>query len=400
MNNKKKWGLIFAICFSGFGTYSDNIIIPLLTRIYEEFPDTSLFLQNYIISGSAAASLAAALLSGFLMKRFSKKTLLITGTILFIFGGTAGFFTKDILFLAVTRTIDAISDGLLLSVSNSLIIELFTDEAQRGRVFGWSNASSCIYGIFASFLSGVIALYSWKSAFLINLISVATLILILRFVPFRPPASDSGEKKSAPAVSGISRHYRLHAILNLLLMFLMGACGSQIYLMIDLYLSENKIGNSVLSGMLTAVSTLVSVLACVVFPRIYTLVSKYTLTFLLGVSGLSLTGFAVWRSVPLLIIAAAAAGFAIGASLVYYPLHIGSIVPAGTSEFYMSLVTADQYFYMIIGPYLPSFIGTFTGSTSITTSFFYSGVLLLLLGAISFLTISVLRVKKKINGPR
>lgn len=70
---------------------------------------------------------------------------------MFIFGGTAGFFTKDILFLAVTRTIDAISDGLLLSVSNSLIIELFTDEAQRGRVFGWSNASSCIYGIFASF---------------------------------------------------------------------------------------------------------------------------------------------------------------------------------------------------------------------------------------------------------
>lgn len=79
----------------------------------------------------------------------------------------------------------------------------------------------------------------------------------------------------------------------------------------------------------------------------------------------------------MLLFSSALCGFSIGGALVYYPLYIGNTVSAEKADFYISLLTAFQYIYMFIAPYLPYLVGSFTGTISYGKSFLYTGFFLI-----------------------
>lgn len=387
MKDKKFW-LKVALCTCGFGQYSDNVIIPLLNSIFSEYPSTGLFMQNFIITGCAAASVVSALISGFLMKYISKRKLLIAGTALFAIGGMGGAFSNSINMLAFTRVLDAASDGLLLAVATSFIAETFSDIKERGEVLGWSNASSSIFGIVVSFFSGIIAVHAWRSAFLLNGISLISMILVVLFVPDDSQTcnketnlNENHEKNNGNKQAQFGR-YKLKVFGSILLLLVLGSCGCQIYFLIDLFVAERGIGNSVLSGSITSISTAVTILTCIIFTKIYTRLKKYIIPLMSFVSALSLLFFALGSNWFVMLVASVFTGFAIGLSNVYFPLYISETVPVDKVEGYLSIQTAVMYIYMFIGPYVPTFVGLFTKNTSITGSYFYSGVALMILAVV------------------
>lgn len=370
-------GLILALCLCGFGAYSDNVIIPLLNHIFTEYPNTSLFMQNYIITGSAVASIVAALLASILMRYISKRTLLIWGTVMFIIGGVSGCFAHNMLFLALARTIDAASDGLLGAVAISLIVELFQEPLKRGKVIGWSNACSCIYGIIASFLAGIIALYHWRAAFLNNGVAIITLILIVRYIPQTEMRDKPGEKIDSDIVVSEKKYdkrYKMDIVLDMVALLIMGSCGCQIYFLMDLYVAERGLGTSVLSGTMTSVITFTAVLTCVIFARVCHVMKKYSIVLMFGLSATSLLIFSLADSSVVLLVGGICAGVGQGAANVYFTLHIGNIAPPKAVETAISLMTAMQYGYMFLGPYLPTIVRKIIGDGSINSSFYYTGL--------------------------
>ena len=58
-----------AICFAGYGAYSDSVIYPIISAILADYPGTSVVASNMFLTGaSAIAAILAALLTGILMR--------------------------------------------------------------------------------------------------------------------------------------------------------------------------------------------------------------------------------------------------------------------------------------------------------------------------------------------
>ena len=80
-----------AICFAGYGAYSDSVVYPIISNILEDFPGTSVVAANMFLTGaSAIAAILAALLTGILMRHIRAKVLIIVGTITFFIGRLLG----------------------------------------------------------------------------------------------------------------------------------------------------------------------------------------------------------------------------------------------------------------------------------------------------------------------
>lgn len=175
MSKLRESMLKIAICCAGYGIISDAIIVPLVTSLFGEngeFPQTGLFIQNYIISGNSIGAIFAIGLSGWLMKYVSKRKLLIAGTTLFFVASVSCAFINNVMMLAILRTLSTASAGILSVVTTALIIEMWRTEKEQGQMFGWYNATSAIFGTIITIASGYAVLRSWRLSFLINAISI------------------------------------------------------------------------------------------------------------------------------------------------------------------------------------------------------------------------------------
>src|SRR5690242_9205218 len=118
---KKSIWLKVALCFASFDMFSDSVVVPIVTAIYNEFPNSSFFQQNFVLSGSALLSIPAALITGIFTRFVSKRYLVIFGSLLYCIGGIGGAFSTGMDFLLATRAITGVSNGILSTVALSLI---------------------------------------------------------------------------------------------------------------------------------------------------------------------------------------------------------------------------------------------------------------------------------------
>ena len=145
-----------ALWTAGYGALSDSVIVPLLSAILEEFSDASETMRNLFVSGaSAVMAMIFAMLTGVLMRHFSKRKLLILGTTLFAIGGIGGAFAHSMEFLLLTRMLDGMSDGIIMTTAASLVAQLFPDEKERSSFFSYNTVFSALFGMATASIAGV-----------------------------------------------------------------------------------------------------------------------------------------------------------------------------------------------------------------------------------------------------
>ena len=243
-----------ALVSCGYGIFSDSVVVPLLTNIYSEFPDTSVFLKNFIVTGGYLFSLVAALITGFLMKRVDKKTLLFSGMLCFTLGGVGGFFSTSMEFLAITRALDGISDGVLTVTAMSMIAELYQEEKKRAFMVGFYNGVSAAFGVLLSLFAGIIVEHcNWRYAFLLNAVSLVSLILILLAIP-RVPVHDDGVEKNRTNFRELVNVRTCKVYFEY---FISSSWYCILFVLVDLYVNEKQFGGSVLSGSISSISSVV-----------------------------------------------------------------------------------------------------------------------------------------------
>lgn len=378
-----------AILCAGYGMFSDAVVIPLVTLIFGEYPDTSAFVMNFILSGPALIAIPVSLITGKLAQYISKKDILITAFILYIVGGVGGAFTQSMGYLAVMRGICGAAAGLIGVVAYGYIAELYTDIKERGTVMGWYSAMSAVFGIAMTFFAGLIAMTSWRNAFYINGFSIFSLLLVVFFLPRTKPEGkkkdcvvDKMEEKKCE-----EKKYPISQMVVLLsAFFVMGAFYCVIYYTIDIYISEViTADSSVLSGTITAIGTIASFLIGVTFGKIYIRTRRYMpVIFFLG-CGLSFVVLTYTSSSIILGIAASIAGASYGMSLSYYAMIISEIVPPSKMSISMAYYQVVFNISIFAAPYLPMLVLMLTKGTTYASTYVYTGGILVVGGIISLI---------------
>ena len=381
-----------AICSIGYGVYSENVIIPLVTALLRDFPETSLFAQNmYLTGASAVSALISAVICGFLVRWISKRKLMIVGAIMFFIGGVGGFFGKSVDVLIALRTLDGFSDGILLTCVNSLIAQIFTDERERSRMYGLSFAAASVFGMAVSVASGYLCRIHWNYGYLANALSFISILLVILFVPDTPL-----EKKKNEVSSAVKTEWRPEKAIAALVSFtLIAAMTTVPSILMDMLINELNIGDSASTGIATMVANLSSLAASVVlFSYVYGKAKKHILPGSVLLCGAAMIGLAF--SHDLLSFSACMGLMGIVSTFVflYFQMFLSEIVPEYRIGMYMSFYTVAQYASQFLSPYLPSFVRLLDGeSANMSATVFLLGVILA--GAGLVLSVAVVQSNRK-----
>lgn len=395
MKKNKDLLVKLAILCAGYGVFSDAVVVPLISSIFAEFPNSSTFLMNFIITGPALISIPIALITGELARYISKKDLLIAGFVIYLIGGVGGAFANSMIFLAVMRAFSGIAAGIIGVLAMALILEIYSDLKERGQVIGWYNATSALFGIGMTFVAGLLAVVSWRNAFYINAFSIVSLLLIIFFLPRTAP---EGKRKKDKTRIKKEKYPFGKATLLMMACFAIGVLYCVIYYTIDIFVAEKTLGTPALSGTLTALGTLASFLCSLIFGSFYCKVKRFMPVLFFSICGISFILLSITSNVILISIFCMLAGGSYGISLSYYAMVLSEIVPESDMSLSMS------YFFIVfniatfLSPYVPLIIQKLLNVSTYNLSFFYIGILLAIGAVISLVNNMIKRSKKNISS--
>lgn len=394
-NKRRQLLLIAAVCFSSWGYMSDSAVIPLASAIYEEFPGASVFIQNFILSGSCLVAIPFALLSGILTRYISKKKILLCSMTLFMLGGIGGFFSNSIEFLALTRALDGASDGISVTVAGALIAELFDDETLRGHVYGWNQAASAVFGVLMSMFAGwAVVNVGWRYAFLIHLIDFGSLFLVLRYVPDVPVSRQELKKRKGLKTRG----HPLRLVLATLAVYLLFTIlCSQVFYTIDLYISEMELGNAMLSGTASSVMTVVMCVVDLIFGVFYMKTRSVFPILFCAANTLGLACFSGTASAGLAIAGAGLTSFCSACTVPYFQLIIASYADSEDVGLFMSVFAVLMYLGSFLAPYAYSAVSTITSDPSVQTTYRVCTAVMALI-TVGYTIICIRRIRKEKKG--
>ena len=170
---------------------NDIAITPAADFMFGAYGDAT----NFILSGPSLLMIPAALVTGVLLKHFSKKTIFVIGALLFTIGGLSCSFVLDsALFVCAMRAIIGLSVGMVASCRTALIAESFIDENKRGTMMGLWNAGMAVLGMVIGLAAAALVDESWQSVFKLYWMAVPILIVIVFCVPRTAPRETCGSR--------------------------------------------------------------------------------------------------------------------------------------------------------------------------------------------------------------
>ncbi|GAE93909.1 multidrug resistance protein B [Gracilibacillus boraciitolerans JCM 21714] len=225
------------------------IIAPAIGSIAVAFPDASGFQINLLTSLHAAFMIPFAFVSGFLCRYFSKKAILLFSLVLYLVAGVGGGFAPNMFILLCTRALLGISVGLMMPLSTTLVSDNYDGEKRTG-MMGMVSAATNLGAIIAIMIAGVLATISWNATFYVYGIGAIVMIFVVAYLPRKAPVrskTKSGKQAAIPKAK-----LATYAIMMFLLFVVFYSIPSNM----ALYLQENDITNTILTGIIIAACSL------------------------------------------------------------------------------------------------------------------------------------------------
>lgn len=170
------------------------LMSPVLPAVAKEFPDAGSVAIQMMVTLPAVCSLLLGQLSGWLSNFMNKRKLILSGLILFIFGGLGAYFVGEFWQLFLCRILVGVGMGLFVPVNMSLITD-FYEGSERTATIGRAQAANYLGGAVATVVAGLLAAASWRNVFLVNMAALFVLLLDFVFLPSRRNAADTVKKR-------------------------------------------------------------------------------------------------------------------------------------------------------------------------------------------------------------
>jgi EmrB/QacA subfamily drug resistance transporter len=203
MDSRMKWLALYVLCLGDLMIVLDGTIVNVaLPSIRDDlgFSQTSL---AWVVNAYLLTFGGFLLLGGRLGDLFGHRRLFLIGIALFTFASLACGVANSQEFLVIARAVQGIGGAVVSAVALSLLMTLFTEQADRAKamgVFGFVLSGGGVIGVLAG---GVLTdVLNWHWIFLVNLpVGVAVYILSLRLLPKQNGFAATGRVDVAGAIT-------------------------------------------------------------------------------------------------------------------------------------------------------------------------------------------------------
>jgi len=350
---------------------SANVVSPVLADIHYHFSAVHPQLVKMIITLPALMIIPFSFLTAPLIKKFEKKNVVIAGLIGFTVGGVAGGFVNSIFLMLAFRALLGASIGILSPLSVSLISDFFCD-AEKTVMMGYASAANNLGAGSSAIVSGFLALYSWRYAFLVYTCSIFVFLLVFFFLP-----KDTGWHKSEepgcleaqmPKTGRNTFKWAAFTFLILITFF-------SIPTHLDFFLFSENLGTSATTGLLIGLLTVTSFSTGILFQRLVAFIRDKVavVSFIFFLFGFTLLSF--FSNIHAVSLAVISAGIAMGLLI---PLIMDSVTKEVQSEhivFALAVINLSLYLGQFFSPLLPALLEALFKFNSIRTPFFVSAFL-------------------------
>jgi EmrB/QacA subfamily drug resistance transporter len=201
--NRTRWLALYVLCLGDLMIVLDGTIVNVaLPSIRDDlgFSQTSL---AWVVNAYLLTFGGFLLLGGRLGDLFGHRRMFLIGIALFTVASLACGIATSQEFLVVARAVQGVGGAVVSAVALSLLMTLFTEQADRAKamgVFGFVLSGGGVIGVLAG---GVLTdILNWHWIFLVNLpVGVAVFLLSLRLLPAPPAEAATGRVDVAGAIS-------------------------------------------------------------------------------------------------------------------------------------------------------------------------------------------------------
>src|SRR5438552_15953421 len=215
-DNRRRWLALYVLCLASLMIVLDVTIVGVALpsiRTDLEFSETSL---AWVVNGYLLTYGGFLLLGGRLGDLFGHRRLFMAGISVFTIASLACGLATTQWFLVGARSVQGIGGAVASAVSLSLMMNLFTEPAERAKALGIFGFVASGGGSIGVLLGGILTdRLDWHWIFLVNLpIGVAVFILSLRLLPAgRGPAGGRLDVAGAVTVTA-ALMIAVYAIVN------------------------------------------------------------------------------------------------------------------------------------------------------------------------------------------
>lgn len=368
MKNKNTFLLKFTLVASAFMVQGDPMILqPNLGSLAESYPNLSFSTITMIVTLSAAFLGMSSLCTGKLSSIIGKKKLLIIGSVLFSAGGVLTGFAPNFTMLLICRVIEGIGAGAAITVSMTLVPELFPDEKESNQIIGMNGVATALCGILIGTAAGYLGVHSWQTANYLYLIGFIILVFQLISVP-------SDEELKKHAVSGPQGKVTSSAYSVAIMAFLFAVVSTMFMTSVANFIIEAGLGDSAQAGITISVMSVGSFLIGFAFAKIFDKCKALT-------PALAYAFMAVGVFLPILAasymatcVGAFAFGIGYGTYFPYINAEAIRISPPESADANISLINGFYYIGMFVSSFLMAAIAAVFHNSSARFNYQFMGV--------------------------
>ena len=372
---------------------NDIAITPAADFMFAEYGNAT----NFILSGPSLLMIPAALITGVVLKHFSKKTVFIVGALLFAIGGVGCSFVLDsAAFVCAMRAIVGLSVGIVATCCTSLIAEAFIDENKRGTMMGIWNAGMAIIGMVIGLAAAALVDDSWQSVFKMYWMAVPILVILIAFVPRTAPEKyaiiETGDEE-ATAEAGKMPWAKLLGSMALYFISMVILCG--FYFLNAVYVADTGIGSASLAGITATCINMGTLIGCLAFGIIYAKTKRFVLLEYFALMAVSYLLLAFVHSPATCLIAAVLLGLGNALGMSYFQTYVTVIVPPNQTSLALSISMATLGIAQFCSTYFATFVmGVMPEGNMLT--FAMASAAIMSIGTIAVAVFSFARRKKTI----
>ena len=345
---------------------------PALGVIQAHFSDCEQLFVQMIISVPALFIVLTSFIFPKLCKRFSAKTLVLIGLVLYTVGGCIAGVFDNIFLVLIMRALVGVGVGIIMPLSTGLLSFYFRPE-QQAELMGYSSAMNQMGGVVATLLSGLLANISWRASFLVYLMGLISIVLCLICLPNDRITQEATAEEHAKS-TGVFRDSFVYILAMFLLMstFFIYPANFALETVAEGVIPQHYI------AVIMASMDFIAFLGGLLFVRVRMLLGGKTrflapVLFLIGYLLLAVLGGWVGTLVGSVFI-----GFANGAGIPYIISEASMKAGRAAATTVMPLISAALYLAQFLSPVLMSVVTAVFGGIIPHLPYVFATVLALL----------------------
>lgn len=344
--------LLFVVLSITSLVFGVGAVTPALADIAKAFPNVSRETIQMIATVPQLLIMVSTLVCGQLSRKVRKKTLVLTGMILYGIGGVLPAFFGGITFILIMRGVFGAGCGFLIPLSQGLIADFFQGR-DRDVFMGYRSSTAAIFGMLFTFAGGNLCAIYWRHTFFAYLFVVPVFFIILLLMPEperHQGAAAAGKGSLTPTMWFFVIMYFLYNVT--MMCFITNAA---------FVMSASKVGDAGTIANIMMVQSVGGITAGLLLGWITRVMKNYTLVLALGFLAFAFVILNFVETAPMFAVACAIWGFGFGIVSPAIALRIIASVPKEAATRALAILTCAMGIGQFISPKVYGYVNGWIG---------------------------------------